>query len=105
MPKTRRTLFYLASYLLITGFALLFVPNQFLKLTFATREYPGEFVRFSGILMIGLAAVVINILRYGNKNFYRATLIARIPMWIGTLGLYLYTRETFFIVVLAVLGT
>lgn len=105
MPKTRRTLFYLASYLLITGLALLFFPDLFLKLAFATREYPGAFVRFSGILMIGLATVVVNIIRFGNKDFYRATLIARVPMWIATLGLYFYTQETFFIVVLAVLGT
>ena len=104
MPKTRRSLFYLASYLLITGLALIFAPAAFIKLLFANHEYPGAFVQFSGVLMIGLAAVVINVIKYGNKVFYRATLIARIPMWILTLGLYLYTRETFFIVVLCVLG-
>ena len=104
MPKTRRSLFYLATYLLLTGLALLFIPATFTKLLFATREYPGAFVQFSGILMLGLAAVVINIIKYGSKIFYRATLIARIPMWICTLGLYFYTKETFFIVVLCVLG-
>lgn len=54
--------------------------------------------------MLGLAAVVMNIIKYGNRVLYRATLIARIPMWLMTVGLYLYTRETFFIVVLFVLG-
>ena len=104
MPRTRRSLFYLAAYLSITGLALLFTPELFLKLTFANHAYPGAFVRFSGILMLGLAVVVMNIIRYGNRVLYRTTLMARIPMWICTLGLYLYTKETFFIVVLCVLG-
>ena len=104
MPKTRRSLFYLAGYLTITGLALLFTPQFFLKLLFANHEYPDAFVQFSGILMIGLAVVVMNIIKYGNRILYRTTLMARIPMWICTLGLYLYTKETFFIVVLGVLG-
>ena len=104
MPRTRRSLFYLAGYLTITGLALLFTPQFFLKLAFANHEYPDAFVAFSGILMIGLAIVVMNIIKYGNRILYRTTLMARIPMWICTFGLYLYTGETFFIVVLCVLG-
>lgn len=104
MPKTRRSLFYLATYLALTGLGLLFAPGAMLKLLFANHEYPGAFVQFSGILMIGLSIVVVNVIRYGSPVFYRATLMARIPMWIGILGLYFYTRETFFIIVLCVLG-
>lgn len=104
MPKTRRSLFYLAGYLSLTGLGLLFAPQFILKLLFANHDYPGAFVQFSGILMIGLAVVVMNVIKYGNRALYRTTLMARIPMWICTLGLYLHTRETFFIVVLCVLG-
>lgn len=104
MPKTIRSLFYLAGYLTLTGLGLLFAPQFILKLLFASHDYPGAFVQFSGILMIGLAVVVMNIIRYGNRILYRTTLMARIPMWICTLGLYLHTRETFFVVVLCVLG-
>jgi hypothetical protein len=104
VPKTRRSLFYLASYLILTGLGLLFAPGTLLKLLFANHDYPGAFVQFSGILMLGLGAIVINVICYGSRVFYRATLIARIPMWICIMGLYLYTRETFFVVVLCVLG-
>jgi len=104
MPKTRRTLFYLATYLTLTGLALLFAPQSTLKLLFANHEYPDAFVEFSGVLMIGLAVVVMNIIKYGNRILYRVTLMARIPMWICTVGLYLRTGETFFVVVLCVLG-
>lgn len=104
MPRTRRSLFYLAGYLMITGLAFLFAPQASLKILFANHEYPSAFVQFSGILMIGLAVVVANVIRYGSPVFYRATLMARIPMWIATFGLYLYTKETAFIVILGVLG-
>jgi hypothetical protein len=97
-------LFYLAGYLTLTGLALIFIPHLFLRLLFANHEYPGAFVQFSGVLMIGLAVVVMNVIKYGNRALYRTTLMARIPMWILTLGLYFYTNETFFIVVLCVLG-
>jgi hypothetical protein len=104
MPKTRRSLFYLATYLTLTGLALLFAPQFTLKLLFANHEYPDAFVGFSGVLMIGLAIVVMNVIKYGNRIWYRVTLMARIPMWICTVGLYLRTREMFFVVVLCVLG-
>jgi hypothetical protein len=94
----------LAGYLTLTGLGLLFAPQLILKLLFANHDYPGAFVQFSGILMIGLAVVVMNIIRHGDRFLYRTTLMARIPMWICTLGLYLHTGETFFIVVLCVLG-
>jgi len=97
-------LFYLATYLTLTGLALLFAPQSTLKLLFAKHEYPDAFVEFSGVLMIGLAVVVMNIIKYGNRILYRVTLMARIPMWICTVGLYLRTGETFFVVVLCVLG-
>lgn len=97
-------MFYLAGYLSFTGLGLLFAPQLILRLLFANHEYPGAFVQLSGILMIGLAIIVANIIRYGNRVLYRTTLMARIPMWICILGLYFHTRETFFIVVLCVLG-
>ncbi len=104
MPKTRRSLYYVAAYLILTGLGLLFAPGTMLKLLFANHDYPGAFVQLSGILMVGLGIIVVNVICYGSRVLYRATLIARIPMWICIMGLYLYTRETFFIVVLCVLG-
>src|ERR1019366_7628261 len=104
LPKTRRSLFYLAGYLSLTGLGLLFAPQLILRLLFANHEYSSAFVQFSGVLMIGLSIVVMNIIRYGNRVLYRTTLMARIPMWIMILGIYFETKETFFIVVLCVLG-
>jgi hypothetical protein len=104
VPKTRRSLYYLATYLITTGLALFLAPQLTLKLLMANHDYPGTFVQFSGVLMIGLSIVVLNVIRYGNPNFYRATLFARIPMWFLILGLYIETQETALIIVLGVLG-
>ena len=75
MRKTRLSLFYLLSYLTMTGLALLFVPQMTLKLLFANHEYSDAFVQVTGVLLLGLAIVVITIIQYGNRAFYRATLI------------------------------
>lgn len=104
MKKTRVSLFYLITYLTLTGLGLLLAPQFVLKLLFADHPYDDAFPRFAGILMIGLAIVVFTVIRYGNPILYRMTLIVRIVMWLGTLGIYLQTRETFFIAVLCVLG-
>jgi hypothetical protein len=75
-----------------------------MKLLFANHEYSDAFPQFSGTLMIGIGIVVVHVILYGNPLLYRMTLLVRIPMWLCTLAIYLHTGETFFLVVLAVLG-
>ncbi len=104
MPKTRTSLYYLATYLFLTGFAFFLAPQLTLKLLFANHEYQSLFVQFVGVMMIGLSIVVVNVILYGGPLFYRATLLARIPMWILILILYFQTQESALLVVLGVLG-
>ncbi len=54
--------------------------------------------------MIGLGIVIVSVIREGNPFFYRMALLIRIPIWLGTLYIYLRTGETFFLAILAVLG-
>lgn len=104
MPKTRFSLYYLATYLCLTGFAFFLAPQFTLKLLLANHAYESTFVQFSGVLMIGLSIVVINVIRFGGPLFYRMTLMVRIPMWIMIAILYFQTQETVCLVVLGVLG-
>jgi hypothetical protein len=76
-----------------------------LKLLFANHEYSDAMPQLSGVLMIGLSIVVWHVILYGNRIFYRMTLVVRIPMWIATLGVYFHTDETFLLVVLGVMGS
>ncbi len=104
MKRTRLSLFYLAGYLYPTGLCLLLAPQWFMKLLFANHEYSDAVPQFSGVLLIGLGIVVTTVILYGTPVFYRMTLIVRIPLWLGTLAVYLHSGETFFLAVLGVLG-
>ena len=104
MPRTRRSLFYLATYLFLTGVAFLLAPQTTLKLLLANHEYTDVFVQFTGVMMFGLSVVVINVIRVGDARFYPVTLMARIPMWFMILGIYLRSQEQALIIVLGVLG-
>jgi hypothetical protein len=104
MNRTRRSLYYLAGYLIPTGLAFYFAPQWFMKLLFSNRQYDDAFPQFTGILLVGLGIVVLTVIKYGNPVFYRMTLIVRVVLWLGILGIYLKNRDPLFIVVLCVLG-
>lgn len=104
LRRTRLSLFYLAGYLYPTGFCLYFAPQWFMKLLFSNQQYSDAFPQMSGILLVGLGIVVTAVILYGNEMFYRMTLIVRIVLWSGILGIYLRSGDPFFVVVLAVLG-
>jgi hypothetical protein len=104
MNRTRLSLFYLVGYLLPTGLGLAIAPQFVLKLLFSNQTYSDAFPAFSGVLLIGLAIVVITVILYGNPVFYRMTLMVRIVLWLGVLSVYLRSKDPFFIVVLFVLG-
>ena len=104
MPKTRRTLFYPATCLILVGIALYVAPQATLRMLLANHEYPETFVRFSGVLMLGLSVPVIHAIRRADSSSCGAALAAAIPMWLLILILYVQVHETAMIVVLAALG-
>ena len=54
MNKTRLSLFYLGSYLVLIGLGLLFAPQGTLKILQSNRDYDDVFPRIAGMLMSGL---------------------------------------------------
>lgn len=70
MPKTRRSLFYLATYLFVTGLAFLLAPQTALQLLLANHPYSDVFVQFTGVMMVGLSIVVANVIRIADPRFY-----------------------------------
>jgi uncharacterized protein YjeT (DUF2065 family) len=93
-----------AGYLTLTGIGLAVAPQTVLRLLLSTGEYDDVFVRFSGILMIGLGIVVIQLIRHDAAALYPSTLLVRAFIWVAVVGLYLSTRDPFFLVVLVVVG-
>ena len=103
-PLTRLSLYYLVTYLLLTGIGLLFLPQLSLKLLFSSGHYESTFVEFTGAFMIALSIVVSQIIRYSVEVLYPTTLIVRTFFILVIIALYFQTHDPLFLVVLAVVS-
>jgi hypothetical protein len=103
-PKTRLSLYYLATYLFFTGLGLLFAPQFSLKLLFSTGHYENAFVEFTGAFMIALSMLVTQIIRHSLEVLYPTTLVVRVFFIAVIVALYLQTQDPLFLVVLAVVS-
>jgi len=74
----RLSLFYLATYLGLTGIAFLFAPEPSLRLLGAQRHYDPIFVRFTGAFMIALSTLVTQIIRHRLTFLHSTTIGVRI---------------------------
>jgi hypothetical protein len=104
LERTRRSLFYLVGYLFLSGLALLLFPAQTMRLLLSNGHYDDVFPRVAGLLLIGLALVIAGIIRHRMEVLYPLTLLPRAVFCLGFIVFYLYTRDPFFLVLLAVVG-
>ncbi len=103
-PKTRLSLYYLATYLFFTGVGLLFAPQFSLKLLFSTGHYDNVFVEFTGAFMIAISIIVSQIIRHSITVLYPTTLVVRTFFMVVIVALYMQTHDPLFLVVLAVVS-
>lgn len=103
-PKTRLSLYYLATYLAITGLALLFAPQFSLKLLLSNGHYDNTFVQFTGAFMIAISMLVTQIIHHSVEVLYPTTLFVRAFFIAVILYLYFQTHDPLFLVVLAVVS-
>ena len=96
MDRTRLSLFYVAGYLLPTGFALILAPEGSLKLLQARGDYGSVMPRLVGILFLALGVIVSYIIYMRARAMYLATLLARAVILAGLVGLYAETRDPLF---------
>ncbi len=75
-----------------------------MKLLQAQGDYGDALPRFVGILLLALGIIVVHIIWARAEALYPGTLAARIVILTGLVGLYLQTRDPFFVVVTAVVG-
>jgi len=75
LNKTRFSLLYLGSYLTLIGFALLFLPDETLRLLQSNGEYGNVFPRLVGVLMSGMGISIFGIFRARVPELYPATLL------------------------------
>ena len=104
MTRTRTSLYYLCSYLLIGGFVLLFFPDEGLKLLLSNGDYGDVFPRVGGMLLAGLGMTVLGIILTRSEALYPATLLIRIFFLACLAAFYWLSGDPLFLVLLAIVG-
>jgi len=104
MNKTRVSLLYLGSYLVLIGLGLLFAPEGTLQLLQSNGEYGNILPRFAGMLMSGLGFSVFGMIRAGVPELYPATIVIRIYFLICLAVFYRITSDPLFLVLIAIVG-
>lgn len=104
MTRTRLSLFYLAGYLTVAGLALLLVPSFALDLLLSNGSYGDVFPRVAGMLLLGLAALVTQIIRHRIEVLYPTTLVIRLFFLVVFAYLFVSTSDPFFLVVFGIVA-
>lgn len=104
MRRTNLSRIYVVAYLLAAGLFLLATPRLALKLLLSTADYGVILPRLTGLLLIGLAMFVLQIIRYRVVALYATTLAVRVVFCGGFIALYVLSRDPLFLVLLAVVG-
>lgn len=104
MHRTHRSLYYLVSYLTVAGLALFLVPGFALKLLLSNGDYGDVLPRLAGMLLIGLAILVFQIIRLQIEALYPTTLMVRGFFLASFIFLFAISGDPFFLVVFAIVA-
>jgi len=104
MHRTRLSLYYLVSYLTVAGLALFLVPGFALPLLLSNGDYGDVFPRLAGMVLIGLAIMVLQIIRLRIEALYATTLLIRLFFLLGFSFLFAISGDPFFMVVLGIVA-
>jgi len=104
VKRTRLSLFYLATYLLGAGIALILAPSLALTLLFTKGHYGDVMPRLLGVVLLALGIVIVQIIRHRLEVLYTTTLLVRVFIMIVLAALLVYTGDPLFISLMVVVG-
>ena len=104
MNKTRLSLFYLGSYLVLIGVGLLLAPHETLRILQSNREYGDVFPRVAGMVMSGLGLSIFGMIRARSSKQYPTTLLMRVYFIVCFVAFYVTTRDPMFLVLIGIVG-
>ena len=102
--NTRFSLFFVASYLLLSGIGLAAAPDIALRVLGSTVDYGAVMPRWVGMFSIALAAVIAQVLRHKVRVLYPMGFFMPGAMLFGFAALYLNSGDRLFLVVMAVVS-
>ena len=104
MKTTRLSLYYLATYLVGAGVALVAAPGIALTLLFSNGHYGDVMPRLLGVVLFALGVVVVQIIRHRVEALYTTTLLVRAVIVLVLAGLFVYSHDPLFISLIVVVG-
>jgi hypothetical protein len=104
MHRTHLSLYYLVSYLTVAGLALLLAPGFALPLLLSNGDYGNVFPRLAGMLLLGLAILVGQIIRLRIEALYPTTLIVRLFFLVSFVFLFVISGDPFFLVIFGIVA-
>jgi hypothetical protein len=102
--RTHLSLYYLAGYLLFAGVALVATGQWVMRLLLSNGEYGDALPRLLGVVLLALGILIVQIIRYRLEVLYPTTLVVRALILAVLAGLFVYTRDPFFLVLIAIVG-
>ncbi|MEW6436865.1 MAG: hypothetical protein AB1508_06815 [Pseudomonadota bacterium] len=102
MTRTRLSLYYLASYLVVIGFGLLAWPHATLVLLRSNGDYSDVFTRLAGMFMSGMGLSIFGMIRARSEQQYPTTLFVRTYFIASLVAFYAMTKDPFFLVLIAI---
>jgi hypothetical protein len=104
MKRTRLSLYYLTTYLLFAGLALVAAPKLALSLLLAQGDYGETMPRLLGVVLFALGVFVFQTVRFGLSQLYTTTLMVRGLILLVLVWLYVSTSDPLFLVLFGIVG-
>jgi uncharacterized protein YjeT (DUF2065 family) len=102
--RTRLGLWYVASYLFVSGLALLVAPAASLRLMQSTADYGDIMPRWVAMMSLALGALIGQTVRHRLTVLYPLGFFMPAAMLTGFVGLYKLSADPLFLTLFAVVG-
>lgn len=102
--RTRLCLWYVVTYLSVTGLALLIAPAATLRVMHSVADYGTVMPRWVGMMSLALAALVSQVASRQLRVLYPLGFFMPAGMMVGFAGLYRESGDPLFLAILAVVG-
>jgi len=102
--RTRFSLGFVATYLLLTGLGLLLAPRAALALMGSTVDYGDTMPRWVGMFSVALAAVIVQVLRHRLAILYPLGFFMPGAMLFGFAGLFMQSGDPLFLAVAGIVS-
>jgi uncharacterized membrane protein len=90
--------------LIVAGVGFIFFPTFTLRLLFSTGHYEHVFIELCGLILLGLAVLVIQTIRLRLVAIYPTLIGVRVFFCVGYMLLYGQTRDPLFLSLFAIVG-